>query len=288
LVPLAVLAAFAIATALGTSALAQVGAAGRASPGLVGLSETAAKTTAQHAGLTLHVSHRASSDPKDVVLGQSPAAGQWLYGGDRTVDVVVSLGPPAVTVPDLFGMPPETATAALAKVGLIAKGAHGFRQTEPKGQVYNQYPIVGAALPPGSTVKIYWSDGPSPMRVPDLHGESCTQAKEQLLAKHLKGACVDVYDDFQPAGKVVGTAPPIGTLLPQNTVVTVNVSKGRQPVLLPDVRRKTVASAIAQLEGLGFVVHVADPIFNPKAHVFSQSPKPGRMYPKGTVVTLIL
>jgi beta-lactam-binding protein with PASTA domain len=59
-------------------------------------------------------------------------------------------------------------------------------------------------------------------------------------------------------------------------------------VLLPDVRRKTVASAIAQLKGLGFVVHVADPIYNPKSHVFSQAPRPGQMYPKGTVVTLTL
>jgi beta-lactam-binding protein with PASTA domain len=223
-----------------------------------------------------------------VILGQSPAAGQWLYGGDRTVDVVVSLGPPAVAVPDLFGMAPDAAKAALTKVGLVAKGAHGFRQTDPKGQVYYQYPIVGANLPPGSTVKFSWSDGPSPIRVPDVHGLSCTLAKEQLLAKHLKGACVDGYDDVTPAGQVVGTAPPIGTLLPQNTVITVNVSKGRQPVMLPDVRRKTVASAIKTLKDLGFVVHVADPVYNPKAHVFSQSPAPGRMYPKGTVVTLTL
>jgi eukaryotic-like serine/threonine-protein kinase len=288
LVPVAVLAAFAVATALGTSALAQVGAAGRATPGLVGLSEPAAKVTAQHAGLTLHVSHRASSDPKDVVLGQSPAPGQWLYGGDRTVDVVVSLGPPRVTVPDLFGKTPQAAAAALAKLGLAAKGAHQFRQTDPKGQIYDQNPIVGATLPPGSPVRFWWSDGPAPIHVPDVHGLSCDQAKAQLVANHLTGKCVDVYDDHAPKTTVVGTTPPLDTLVSQNTVITVNVSKGPIPVLLPDVRRKTVESAIALLKSLGFGVHVADPNFSPKAHVFNQSPAPGHEYPKGTVVTLIL
>ena len=91
LVPLAVLVVLAVATALGTSALAQVGASGRASPGLVGLTQVDAGEAAQKVGMTLHVVHRASPDPKGFVVEQDPAPGAWLYGG-RTIDVVVSRG----------------------------------------------------------------------------------------------------------------------------------------------------------------------------------------------------
>ena len=75
LVPLAVLVVLAVATALGTSALAQVGASGRASPGLVGLTQVDAGEAAQKAGMTLHVVHRASPDPKGFVVDQDPAPG---------------------------------------------------------------------------------------------------------------------------------------------------------------------------------------------------------------------
>ena len=76
LVPLAVLAAFAVATALGTSALAQVGATGHAAPGLVGLTQARAVAAAKSDRLTLRVTHRASPDPNGVVLEQESGAGR--------------------------------------------------------------------------------------------------------------------------------------------------------------------------------------------------------------------
>jgi eukaryotic-like serine/threonine-protein kinase len=284
MVPLVVLAAFAVATALGTSALAQVGSPGRAAPGLVGLVEPAALATVQKDGLDLHVTHQAAPDPKGVVLSQSPAAGDWLYGRS-TVDVVVSLGPSQIATPNVFGFARPAAIAALRSAGLVYQGLHGFSQTAKVGTVFEQFPQAGELVFPGETVKIKWSDGPAPVRVPDVHGETCAQATDQLKAHNLTGKCSQVFDPTVPKNRVVTTSPAAGTSEKQGTVITIEVSKGPELIVVPDVRRLTGAVAAKRLEGLGF--KVSSPNYNAKGHVFDQSPEHGKQLPKGSTIILI-
>jgi serine/threonine-protein kinase len=284
MVPLAVLAAFAVATALGTSALAQVGASGHAAPSLVGLMNTAAASTAAHDGLALHVVNEAASDPKGVVISQHPAAGDWLYGRS-TVDVVVSSGPSQISTPKLSGLARPEAIAALARAGLGYRGLHGFSQTAKVGTVFEQNPQQGQLIFPGETVTIKWSDGPPPERVPDVHGESCPAATEQLKLHHLKGTCTQVNDPIVPIGEVVATVPAAGTVQKQNTPITIRVSKGPELVAVPDVRRLTGAVALQRLRDLGF--KVASPNYSARGHVFDQTPEHGQKVPKGSTITLI-
>jgi serine/threonine-protein kinase len=284
LVPLAVLAAFALATALGTNALAQVGAPGHAAPSLVGLMKTAAVGTAQHDGLQLNVVNEAAPDPKGVVLSQHPAAGDWLYGRS-SIDVVVSSGPSQIATPNVFGLSRPDAIAALARAGLGYRGLHGFSQTAKVGTVFEQNPPQNGLIFPGTTVTIKWSDGPPPVRVPDVHGESCGAAIEQLTLHYLKGKCVQVYDDKVPATEVVATVPVAGTTEKQNTTIAINVSKGPHLVPVPDVRRLRGVVALAELEGLGF--NVVSPNYNASGHVFDQTPEHGHLVPKGSTITLI-
>jgi len=284
MVPLAVLCAFAVATALGTSALAQVGAAGHATPSLVGLMKTAAVGAAQHDGLALHVVNQAAPDPKGVVLSQHPAAGDWLYGRS-TVDVVVSSGPSQIATPNLLTLSRAQAIAALARDGLAYRGLHGFSQTAKVGTVFEQDPPQDRLIYPGATVTIKWSDGPAPVRVPDVHGESCPAAMEQLVLHHLKGTCTQVNDPVVPIGEVVATLPAVGTSLKQDTVISIHVSKGPELVAVPDVRRLMGAVATQRLKSLGF--KVASPNYNAKGHVFDQTPEHGKMVPKGSTITLI-
>ncbi len=284
LVPLAVLAAFAVATALGTTALAQVGASGHPTPSLVGLTNTAAVSTAQHDGLALHVVNQAAPDPKGVVLSQHPAAGDWLYGRS-TIDVVVSSGPSQIGTPNLLKLTREQAIAALAHAGLAYRALHGFSQTAKVDTVFEQRPDVGEPIFPGATVSIKWSDGPPPVHVPDVHRESCEAAKEQLTLHHLTGTCVQVNDPVVPISEVVATVPAANTSVKQNTVVSIRVSKGPELVTVPDVRRLRGAVALAELKGLGF--KVVSPNYSPNGHVFDQTPKHGQKVPKGSTITLI-
>ncbi|MDQ1535246.1 MAG: eukaryotic-like serine/threonine-protein kinase, partial [Actinomycetota bacterium] len=285
MVPLAVLAAFALATALGTSALAQVGATGHAAPGLVGLTEADAVAAARNDRLTLRVTHRSAPDPSGVVLEQSPPAGDWLYGA-RTIGVVVSSGPSKASVPNLKGLASAAATAKLRKAGFVAEVTHGFNQTAKIGTVFFQSPIAGESLLPGEKVRFAYSDGPPPVRVPDVHGFSCAAAIAAVKNAHLVGTCKQVFNDTALVGQVIRTLPPKGTSLTQNTSIVIEVSKGPQLVKVPDVRGERVNDAINRLKQLGFKTDV--PNYNSKGHVFEQSPAPGKMIPKGSTITLIL
>ena len=283
-VPLVVLAAFAVATALGTAALAQVGAPGRATPSLVGLTKDAAAGRAKTDGLALHVTHRASSDPNGIVISQSPAPGEWLYGG-RTISVLVSLGPPGVATPPVIGMSFPAAAAKLREAGLIARRHHGYSQNIAIGRVSNQSPLPGITTLPGTSVEITLSDGPPPVPVPDVHGETCAQAIAQLAKTHLTGTCTKVYDDTTAVDRVVGTAPGPGTVQKQNTVITIKVSKGPQLVAVPYVVGLKAGDATRLLQDAGFKVD--SPNYNGKGHVFAQAPRAGTKVPKGSTVTII-
>ena len=56
------------------------------------------------------------------------------------------------------------------------------------------------------------------------------------------------YDNGVAAGAVIGFDPPAGTELKRDQVVTVVVSKGHEPVAVPDVTGQTPEQAQANLE----------------------------------------
>ena len=64
----------------------------------------------------------------------------------------------------------------------------------------------------------------------------------------------EVFDNDVAAGSVISFDPPAGTALPRDTVVTVAVSKGHEPVDVPDVTGQSPEQAQANLEALGFTV----------------------------------
>lgn len=107
-------------------------------PNLLGTSLRAAQLTLAQRRLTLGnalYTHTPEGDPLTVVY-QSPAAGTE-EGTDPSVNILISLGPPApyFTMPDLIGMPAET-VAGRAR-------AEGFRV----GKInYRKYPGVGPGL----------------------------------------------------------------------------------------------------------------------------------------------
>ena len=88
---------------------------------MVGQTQGAAGTVITGAGLIVGaVSQQASATvPAGSVISQTPAPGT-LVGPGSPVDLVVSLGPLPVTVPNLFGLLQSTAVTTLQNLGLNA------------------------------------------------------------------------------------------------------------------------------------------------------------------------
>lgn len=86
-----------------------------------------------------------------IVLSQQPVAGTTVDSGSA-VSVVVSKGPPPVTVPKLIDMPTARAIATLKGLGLVPRVLKGA--ATPLNRVYSQDPAPGTEIPKGSTVTI--------------------------------------------------------------------------------------------------------------------------------------
>jgi serine/threonine-protein kinase len=91
----------------------------------------------------------------------------------------------------------------------------------------------------------------------------------------------------KPQGTVIAQDPKAGTKVNENTKVRINVSKGPQPIGVPDVRGSSFDSAASQLQALGFAVARRDAQSNQLAGtVIDQSPAANSFAGKGSTITL--
>src|SRR5262249_51705931 len=111
-------------------------------------------------------------------------------------------------------------------------------------------------------------------------------ALSDLRAANLKWKIQHV-DNNAPQGQVISQSPKSGARVDQGSSVTLKVSNGPKPVIVPSVVGSTFESANSALLGAGFAVRRKDVDNNaPKDTVVAQSPDAGTYQPPGTTITL--
>lgn len=213
---------------------------------------------------------------------------------DSAVTVVISLGPASHEIGALAGKSLDEATRTLEELYITASG-------DPS-RVFTDAPVdavVSASITPpaggdavdctqgcsaleGSTVVFEVSAG----AIPDVSGRSVGDATAALEAVKLAVTTDEEYSDDVAEGKVVRVAVGDGAVRPGDTVTLV-VSKGPEPIAVPDVTGQTVAVAMATLQKAGFEPGTALPeivwgIFT----VSGTDPKAGSMQLPGTKITV--
>jgi eukaryotic-like serine/threonine-protein kinase len=157
-----------------------------------------------------------STAPAGAILGTSPA-GSALYGS--TVTIVTSKGHAPVVVPTVTGTGATyaTASAALTAAGFVPTQANVYSSTVPTGQVVGTSPDASVGpVPFGSSVTVDISQGPQPVNIPNVIGQSVAAATSALTALGLQ-----VAGPYGPPGSttVLSTDPAAGTsVLPGTTV----------------------------------------------------------------------
>jgi len=131
-------------------------------PGVVGLSQSDAEAAIIAAGLTVGTVTSANSDTVATgdVISQSPAGGTDVALSTE-VDLVVSLGPLLVSVPDVGGLTQSAAEAAIIAEGLtIGTVTSANSDAVPAGDVISQSPAPGTSVSANTTVDLIISLGP--------------------------------------------------------------------------------------------------------------------------------
>ncbi len=117
--------------------------------------------------------------------------------------------------------------------------------------------------------------------VPDVVGLSFDAAKSALVATQLQGVQSVEQFSAQPAGTVLAQDAAAGAVVGRLDDIRLTVSKGKQPVLVPNVVGVVATTATTQLANAGFAVSVSR-VFStavPAGLVISQSPPAGTSVP---------
>ena len=196
-----------------------------------------------------------------------------------------------VEVPATIGLTRAEAERALTADGFEVKVTEQANPSIESGRVISQDPAPKTKAPEGSTVQLVVSLGPEQVQVPDVKGRTELEAQFILGAAGLRSRVISIEDASVDPGTAISTNPAAGTPVARNTEVELRVSKGPGEELVPNVAGKTLASAQAELQSLGFKIggpeqQSSDSV--PSGKVISTDPEPGSSVKKGSTVKLIV
>src|SRR5436190_17376297 len=132
------------------------------------------------------------------------------------------------------GLREINAVNKIRALGLVPNVIRQPNATVQETYVFRQDPQPGAQLNKGNQVTIYSSLGKPQVTIPDVTGKDVTDAVSRLADAQLKAKVVRV-DDNAPQDQVLDQTPNGGTSVDQGSTVTLKVSKGPQPIAVPNV-----------------------------------------------------
>lgn len=263
-------------------------------PNLVGLPLTGAVSNVNGAGLNFGDVTLVYSDtvPDGMVLSQSPDAGT-VVAPASFVNFAISQGPEPVPVPNLAGQVEADASASILSAGLtVGNVTSGNHSTVPVGQVVSQTPVAGALAPPATPVSFVISLGPVMVTVPTVTGLPSADGQAALAATGLVvGAVTSQNHPTVPAGAIALQNPAASVSVPLGSPVSLVVSLGPTPVLVPNLLGQSQAAASATLVGatltVGSVTEANSPSV-PVGNVMGQNPLAGSTVLPGAPVSLVV
>ncbi len=204
---------------------------------------------------------------------------------------VVQAQVPSHAVPTVVDADQTQAVQRLRAVGFRPDVRREFNdEGKAEGTVVRQSPAPPAKLKEGRAVTIFVSMGPTPVDLPPgLEGLARLDATAALEERGLKvGEPKFEYSETAAAGQVLDWEPKEN--LRKGDTVTLTVSRGPQPRILPDLTSKTYEQAAAELRALG-LVPARDTRYDdevPKDRIIGTRPAVGNPADKGSEVTIVV
>jgi len=192
-----------------------------------------------------------STVPPDHVIGTDPAANSSVSAGDE-ITINVSTGPEQREVPDVSSLSYTDAVNKLKAAGFSKfKQANSPSSPEMLGKVIGTNPPANQTSAITNVVTVIVGSGPETKQVPDVAGQTVDVAQKNLTVYGFTRFSQAQVDSTRPAGEVIGTNPPKGQMVPVDSVIELQVSKGNQ-FLMPDLTGMFWTDAEPRLRALGW------------------------------------
>ncbi|MDQ3939766.1 MAG: PASTA domain-containing protein, partial [Actinomycetota bacterium] len=211
------------------------------------------------------------------VLLAGGRAAAWLFA------------PQMVPVPDVVGLSRTEAVATAERLGLTIEVVDRKRTMEfPRNHVIEQDPATGE-LQEGSVVSVVVSAGRPRSRIPDLTGMTERKATAKLEDLNMRVGKIAREYSAEREGTVIAQSFVDG-LLPWGSAVDLVVSRGPEPVAVPDVTGRGKIRARELLTAAGFEPIFVDAYSDDIApgHVISTDPVGGQVVDAGSEVRVFI
>jgi eukaryotic-like serine/threonine-protein kinase len=290
---LAIVAVLAVLTVVVTISINLIGGSPRdlQVPDVKGQVQADAIAALQNRGFKTRTNQEPDSTvPPDHVIDTDPAANSAVSAGDD-ITINVSTGPQQREIPDVTKL---SFTDAVRK--LKAAGFDKVQQTASASAPEQKDRVVGTLPPANQTsavtnvITVVIGSGPDSKAVPDCANLNADDCKNVLNQSGFPNTVPVELDGTGTAGHVTGTNPPAGQVLPVDTVIQIQTSKGNQFVM-PNLVGKFWVDAEPILRTLGWTGGlVPGPDVQNSGQktnaVVTQSPSPGTGVNLGSSITL--
>ncbi|MET4096530.1 PASTA domain-containing protein [Arthrobacter sp. UYCu712] len=218
-----------------------------------------------------------------VIAALLAAGAGWFFG--------MGPGSPG-TIPALANKTVAEAQQLLRTAGFESTTKDVYDDDVAAGLVVGSEPETGQVIRKFQTVSLAVSKGPELFPLPELTGKSLDEGKAALNGSGMAlGKITETFDETAAAGTVLAQAPPSGTAVRHGTPLDLTVSKGPQPIPVPDMRGQEQGAAVKAIEAAGLKAVVSPETVNdrqvPKGAVVAQDPASGNLT-RGGAVTLTI
>jgi len=225
-------------------------------PDITGQTTADAAAAVQAANLTLATDSAYSEDVAAGVIISSATPAGAKVPKHSTVHATVSLGPERYAVPKLAGVAQADAETAITSNHMtVGNVTQDYSDTVAQGSVISSNPAEGTSVPPNTPVDLVISQGPQPITVPDLTGQTQQDATAALTTLGLAATATPQNSCTVLTGNVISQSPQNPATLHKGDTVTLTVSQGPATVTIPSSIIGTSSSDAQQaLQALGLKV----------------------------------
>ncbi|MDQ1146754.1 serine/threonine protein kinase [Bacillus sp. SORGH_AS 510] len=198
-----------------------------------------------------------------------------------------------VKIPDVSGLELDEAISKLKISGIeVDKKIEITDENIEKGKVVKTDPESGTTVKENSKINLYISTGKEKFELSNYVGRQYEDVIRLLDNYNFKDIRkIDKNDDSEP-GTILSQDPPSGEkVVPEDTVLEFEISKGPEKIVLKDLTQYNLKGAQDYASLVGLTLDASQEKYDDNiaaGMVISQSPEPGTELKKGDKVTVVI
>lgn len=196
-----------------------------------------------------------------------------------------------ITVANYAGEMSSSAQQAVAALHLHSKVTTEDSSTVAPDRVIRQTPPAGTKVAADQIIELVVSDGAPLVAVPGIKGFTRADAEQLLTGARLRTKVFGKFSADVAKDIVIDVNPAVGTRAREGSVITLTVSKGVEPVTMPNVVTMSVDAARSLLASRGLKMDDSQKTGSPSIPadtIASQSVDPGTKVDRGSTVQVVV